>query len=67
KKLVLPSTVQADYTNKRLQQKGWLEYIFKGRGYQKLYCRVKTIIIEAMLPEQSGLVLLQKMFDNKLQ
>jgi len=66
-KLVLPSSVQVDYTNKRLQQKGWLEYIFKGRGYQKFYWRVKTIIIEAMLPQQSGLILLQKMFDNKLQ
>jgi len=66
-KLVLPSRVQVDYTSRRLQQKGWLEYIFKGRGYQKLYCRVKTIIIEAMLPEQSGLVLLQKMFNTKFQ
>ncbi len=66
-KLVLPSKVQVDYTNKRLKQKGWLEYIFKGRGYQKFYRRVKTIIIEAMLPEQSGLVLLQKMFDTKIK
>ena len=64
---MLPSKVQVDYTNKRLQQKGWLEYIFKGRGYQKFYWRVRTIIIEAMLPQQSGLILLQKMLDNKLQ
>jgi len=66
-KLVLPSKAQVDNTNKRLQQKGWLEYIFRGKACQKLYCRIKTIIIEAMLPKQSGLDLLQKIFDNKLK
>ena len=65
-KLVLPSKVQVDNTNKRLKQKGWLEYIFRGSGYQKLYYRVKSIIIEAMLSKQSGLDLLQKIFYNKL-
>jgi len=66
-KLVLPSKAQVDNTNKRLQQKGWLEYIFRGKACQKLYCRIKTIIIEANLPKQSGLDLLQKIFDNKLK
>jgi 2-polyprenyl-3-methyl-5-hydroxy-6-metoxy-1,4-benzoquinol methylase len=61
---VLPSASQIQFTKKRLQRKGWTEYIFAGKGYTKIFSRITTIIREAMLPKQGGIQLLQRLIKD---
>ena len=62
--LALPSALQIQFTEKRLQRKGWVEYIFVGKGYAKIFSRIGTIIREATLPKQGGIQLLQQLIKN---
>ena len=50
-KLKLPTQVQVRETKKVLEKKGWFSYIFKGKGYQKVFDRIKTIIQDKGLPK----------------
>jgi SAM-dependent methyltransferase len=49
----LPSAAQVAHTRKRLQQKGWLEYLFVGGGLMKAPKRIEQSIAEALLPSVS--------------
>jgi 2-polyprenyl-3-methyl-5-hydroxy-6-metoxy-1,4-benzoquinol methylase len=59
--LILPSFDQVAKTTKRLQKKGWLEYIFKGGGYKKLPLRLSKIFIESRIRHKSGIKILNDM------
>lgn len=56
--LELPNLKQILYTSKRLADKGWVEYLIKGKGYKKLFSRLKKTIIESLLLKRRGLLLL---------
>lgn len=64
KELELTSVDQVKFTEDRLKKKGWVEYVFLGKGYAKIFSRIGTIIREAMLPKQSGVRLLQRLIKN---
>jgi len=49
KEFELPSKVDTETSKTILAQKGWIGYIFKGKGYQKLFNRVKVIIQDSNL------------------
>ena len=59
--LILPSFEQVTQTTRRLQKKGWLEYIFKGDGYKKLPLRLSKIFIESRIRHKSGIKILNDM------
>jgi len=65
-KLILPTPDTVARTNKRLQQKGWLEYLFKGKGYIKFLSKLKAIVGESTLPHQSGKTVLQNIHKSTL-
>ncbi len=49
KELKLPTKVQVSETQKILEEKGWLSYITKGKGYKKVFNRMKVIIQDKQL------------------
>ena len=49
KKFELPIKVDIEVSKTILDQKGWFTYVFKGKGYQKLFNRVKVIIQDSNL------------------
>jgi hypothetical protein len=49
KKFELPIKVDIEVSKTILAQKGWFSYVFKGKGYQKLFNRVKVIIQDSNL------------------
>jgi len=59
--LILPSFEQVAHTTRRLEQKGWLEYIFKGGGYKKLPLRLNKIFIESRISHNEGIKVLNDM------
>jgi 2-polyprenyl-3-methyl-5-hydroxy-6-metoxy-1,4-benzoquinol methylase len=46
---ILPSRNDVAHTQKRLEQKGWIEYLFSGGGILKPFKRIKQIYIENKL------------------
>tara|TARA_B100000795_G_scaffold4571_1_gene3221 strand:+ start:1162 stop:1977 length:816 start_codon:yes stop_codon:yes gene_type:complete len=62
--LKFPSSVQVNNTSMRLQEKGWLEYIFKGHGYKKLPLRISKVFIESRLSNMKGVQILNEMIKN---
>jgi 2-polyprenyl-3-methyl-5-hydroxy-6-metoxy-1,4-benzoquinol methylase len=52
--LFFPSIKQVNHLAYRLQKKGWLEYLFKGRGYKKFPLKIKQYFIESQLNYKSG-------------
>jgi 2-polyprenyl-3-methyl-5-hydroxy-6-metoxy-1,4-benzoquinol methylase len=48
---ILPNKNDVAHTQKRLQQKGWFEYLFSGRGILKPLKRIRQIYIENKLDE----------------
>jgi len=46
---ILPSRNDVVHTQKRLEQKGWIEYLFSGGGILKPFKRIKQIYIENKL------------------
>ena len=59
--LILPSFEQVAHTTRRLEKKGWLEYIFKGSGYKKLPLRLNKIFIESRISHNEGIKVLNDM------
>ena len=47
--IVMPSSAQIKFTQTRLRQKGWGEYLFAGGGLLKPVARIKRIIDESCL------------------
>ena len=62
--ILLPSQEQVNQTIKRLQKKGWFEYIFKGNGYKKLPLRLRKIFIESRLRNDHGVEILNDILIN---
>ena len=63
--LQLPAKDQAQHTQKRLQSKGWLEYIASGKATNRLLDRIKVIIQDLLRPQQKGLVILKSLIKYK--
>jgi len=62
--LTFPSLEQIARTARRLQKKGWLEYIFKGDGYKKLPLRLIKIFIEFRVGNNTGIKILNEIILN---
>ena len=57
-KTYLPSLDQVNKTASRLQEKGWLEYLFYGGGFKKLPSRLLKIFFESRLNYKSSIQVL---------
>ena len=56
--LIYPSLEQISHSARRLQEKGWFEYLIKGRGYKKLPQRIKQLYTESRLNYESSIEVL---------
>jgi 2-polyprenyl-3-methyl-5-hydroxy-6-metoxy-1,4-benzoquinol methylase len=63
--LVFPNSKQISHTTKRLKDKGWIEYLLRGRGYQKIFSRIKQATIESSLRNKDSLGLLDELIKNQ--
>lgn len=61
----LPSAAQLAHTEQRLNQKGWLEYLFVGGGLMKAPKRIEQMAAEAMLPRMSPREMLDSVWARK--
>ena len=62
--VIFPSPTEVHRIAKRLKNKGWLEYIFKGSGYKKLPLRLGKIFIESQLSNERGVKILNGIIKN---
>lgn len=58
-KLVLPTEDEVKRAQMRQKRKGWVEYLTKGRGYQKLFKRLGALMTESKVSKQSGKEILE--------
>ena len=56
--LILPASKYINQTAFRLQEKGWFEYLFYGRGYKKLFLRIRQLFIESRLNYEKSIEVL---------
>ena len=56
--LILPPSKYINQTAFRLQEKGWFEYLFYGRGYKKLFLRIRQLFIESRLNYEKSIEVL---------
>jgi 2-polyprenyl-3-methyl-5-hydroxy-6-metoxy-1,4-benzoquinol methylase len=61
----LPDQVGVEHILKRLEQKGWLEYVFLGGGVFKLFSGVGKLLTEARVKNQSGTEILAQLMKNR--
>ncbi len=59
--LQLPSTSDTDHTRKRLQHKGWTEYLFAGGGIRKPCSRITKILTEAKARNKTSKAILDQL------
>ena len=64
KEFELPKKINIEASKTTLTQKGWLSYIFKGRGCQKALNRAKIIIKDAQLVKMKPKAILNKIINN---
>ena len=62
--LILPSSKQVFHTRNRLNSKGWIEYLLRGKGYQKFFSKIKQASIESSLRNKDSLSLLNKLIEH---
>ena len=62
--LILPSSKQVFHTRNRLNSKGWIEYLLKGKGYQKFFSKIKQAFIESSLHNKDSLSLLTELIEH---
>ena len=62
--LILPSSKQVFNTKNRLKSKGWVEYLLRGKGYQKFFSKIKQAAIESSLRNKDSLSLLNKLIEH---
>ena len=62
--LILPSSKQVFHTRNRLNSKGWIEYLLRGKGYQKFFSKIKQAAIESSLRNKDSLSLLNKLIEH---
>lgn len=60
--LILPCSNDVDYTLRRLKQKGWLEYLFKGRGCCRLLINAKKYLTKSYGKHQTGAEILDQLY-----
>ena len=63
--LIFPNSKQISHTTKRLKNKGWIEYLLRGKGYQKIFSRIKQTTIESSLRNKDSLGLLDELIKNQ--
>jgi len=62
--LILPSSKQVFHTRNRLNSKGWIEYLLRGKGYQKFFSKIKQAFIESSLRNKDSLSLLNELIEH---
>ena len=62
--LKLPSFEKVSQITMRLQKKGWLEYLIKGKGYKKLPLKLSKMFIESRLNHNTGIKILNEVIKN---
>ena len=65
KKLELPTKIDIEASKTILAQKSWFNYVFKGKGYQKAFNRVKIIIQDAQLVKIGPKAILDAIISNE--
>ena len=60
----MPSSKQVFNTKNRLKSKGWVEYLLRGKGYQKFFSKIKQAAIESSLRNKDSLSLLNKLIEH---
>jgi len=66
-KTYLPSFDQVNKTASRLQEKGWLEYLFYGGGFKKLPSRLLKIFFELRLNYKSSIQVLDDILSGLIK
>ena len=64
--MALPNLKQVSHVTKRLEDKGWSEYLIRGEGYKKFFSRVKQTIVESSLQKKDSLGLLNKLIKESM-
>jgi 2-polyprenyl-3-methyl-5-hydroxy-6-metoxy-1,4-benzoquinol methylase len=64
KNIRLPIQDEVNTSIKILDKKSWFNYIFKGKGYQKVFNRIKTIIQDKGLPKLTPKETLDSVIDG---
>ena len=63
--LVLPTAGEVEQVQKRLKKKGWVEYLFAGRGLLKPCSRIKKRAAEASIGNKCGRDILDQLAANR--
>ena len=64
--LILPTSKYINQSTFRLQEKGWFEYLFYGRGYKKLFLRIRQLFIELRLNYEKSIEVLDDILRSSL-
>jgi SAM-dependent methyltransferase len=65
KELELPTKIDIEASKTILTQKGWFNYVFKGKGYQKVFNRLKVVIQDSRLVKMKPKAVLDAIISNK--